>query len=54
MTCMSAIVCLNVTARTPIRPSQEIGQFLLQKFQMLFSMNKQLYFYVLFKFSEDK
>ncbi len=27
VTCMSAIVCLNITARTPIRASQEIGQF---------------------------
>ncbi|KAK9971697.1 hypothetical protein ABG768_025051 [Culter alburnus] len=25
VTCMSAIVCLNVTSRTPIRPSQEIA-----------------------------
>lgn len=25
MTCMSAIVCLNVTSRTPINPSQEIA-----------------------------
>uniref|UniRef100_A0A9J8D840 Integrin, alpha 11a n=1 Tax=Cyprinus carpio carpio TaxID=630221 RepID=A0A9J8D840_CYPCA len=29
VTCMSAIVCLNVTARTPNRASQEIGQLLL-------------------------
>lgn len=27
VTCMSAIVCLNVTARTVIRPTQEVGQF---------------------------
>uniref|UniRef100_A0A8C6WUI4 Integrin, alpha 11a n=1 Tax=Neogobius melanostomus TaxID=47308 RepID=A0A8C6WUI4_9GOBI len=26
VTCMSAIVCLNVTARTPVPPSQEIGE----------------------------
>lgn len=27
VTCMSAIVCLNVTARTSIRPTQEIGEW---------------------------
>ena len=26
VTCMSAIVCLNVTARTSIRPTQEVGE----------------------------
>lgn len=26
VTCMSAIVCLNVTARTVVKPTQEVGQ----------------------------
>lgn len=29
VTCMSAIVCLNVTSRTYIRPTQEIGEWFI-------------------------
>uniref|UniRef100_A0A8C9VRU6 Integrin subunit alpha 11 n=1 Tax=Scleropages formosus TaxID=113540 RepID=A0A8C9VRU6_SCLFO len=27
VTCMSAIVCLNATARTPVSPAQEVGEY---------------------------
>lgn len=33
VTCMSAIVCMNVTARTVIKPTQEVGQS--SKFKIL-------------------
>uniref|UniRef100_A0A7N6BY20 VWFA domain-containing protein n=1 Tax=Anabas testudineus TaxID=64144 RepID=A0A7N6BY20_ANATE len=34
VTCMSAIVCFNITARTAISPTQEIGKPLLQTWHM--------------------